>query len=91
MTKRSSPPPAGGYLFPRLARFLRDRAGISRSEMARRLDVQPAAVTQFEDPTTPVTEQTLRSYAGVIGIPFEQALRESLAGVEEPPAEQPTS
>ncbi len=73
------PPPDGGFLLPRVATAMRERAAVSRAEIARRLGVAPSAVTQFEAPSNPTTEPTVRAYADALGVPFEGAVFDALA------------
>lgn len=72
-------PPEEGYLFPRMAKSLRERAGIRAVEMARRLGVTDSAIAQYERADTAITEDTLRAYAGALGLSFEDAIREGIA------------
>lgn len=78
MSKAKPPVPDGGYLLPQIAKRLRERAAVRPSELARRIGVSPSAVNQFEDPSSALTEGTLRQYADALGVPFADALREGL-------------
>lgn len=81
--KLKPPPPVDGYLFPRLAAQMRRSANLSGSDMARRMNVSPSAVHQYEDPTRPITEHTLRAYAAATApdVPFDKTLLAALLGL----------
>lgn len=67
---------------PRIATAIRERANLSKSEIARLLGVAASAVSQFEDLKTQTNEATLRAYAAAIGQPFEITIVQALARLE---------
>lgn len=79
MGKQSDTAPPEGYLLPRMARAMREKAGLGPSKMAARLGISTAAIYQCELKTNPCTEQTLRRYAEVLGLDFEAFMREFLS------------
>lgn len=76
--KGPPPPPPGGFLFSHLARIVRERTGVKPFDFAKRLGVTPSAVSQYEDPTTGITEWVLRRYAAAAGVDFEEAMLEAM-------------
>ncbi len=91
MAKHSGGPPDGGYLFPRIARVLRERAGIKLGQMADLLSVSPSAITQYEKPDTPITEETLRRYSEALGMPIEKAICDGVQLLSPAPEAAQTS
>lgn len=49
-------------------RVVREAAGITRSELARRCGVKPPVVTRWESGVSPLSEATARKYAAALGV-----------------------
>lgn len=56
-------------------RALRDKAGISTTEMARRLEISPSHYRKIEDETRAATEAQLQVIATVLDMPVAALVR----------------
>ena len=66
--------------FPRLLRWMRESAGHTRAEMARRLGVSHAAIRKFESPESNPREEVLERYAAAC-FPGKSFLEVMIAGL----------
>ncbi|MGN6107687.1 MAG: helix-turn-helix domain-containing protein [Kofleriaceae bacterium] len=78
------PYPQEEFLLPKIARLMREDGEMTAAQMARALGVTEGAISQYEDPRTPLGEPVLRKYAKTLNFPnFESAMRCALNLLEQ--------
>lgn len=77
------------FTLPIMLAALRQRSGLSQSDLARKMDISPAAVSQAERASHPLRENTFAEYTKALGYSTElDALVNGVAELQHREAER---